>query len=233
MVPGPPDSLTTTALSPETPSPTASMASSTTTDSYVYERRVTEKIHRYQWPAWQLNLWMLIMLIASCCIIGVFSTFIQTQQTLGLPVPWYALSSPPPSIPQTNPFSPRYFPYYITVASLVVAFIILLLSLIYQRRLLPSIVLIGAFILFILWLVGLIVVSVQLWGPTGSVSGNCNLFVFGANPQPHGQNVQALAWLQQRSICQSWQAVFAFGLVGAIFLLWIMTMAYQVFAGER
>ncbi|KAK0750493.1 hypothetical protein B0T18DRAFT_128846 [Schizothecium vesticola] len=190
------------------------MASSTTTDSYVYERRVTEKIHRYQWPAWQLNLWMLTMLIASCLIIGVFSTFIQTQQTLGLPVPWY-------------------FPYYITVASLVVAFILLLLSLIYQRRLLPSIVLIGAFILFILWLVGLIVVSVQLWGPTGSVSGNCNLFVFGANPQPSGQNVQALAWLQQKSICQSWQAVFAFGLVGAIFLLWIMTMAYQVFAGER
>lgn len=212
------------------------MASSTTTDSYVYERRVTEKIHRYQWPAWQLNLWMLIMLIASCCIIGVFSTFIQTQQTLGLPVPWSARPSPtiPPSTPsQTNPFPARYFPYYITVASLVVAFIILLLSLIYQRRLLPSIVLIGAFILFVLWLVGLIVVSVQLWGPTGSVSGNCNLFVFGANPQPHGQNVQALAWLQQRSICQSWQAVFSFGLVGAIFLLWIMTMAYQVFAGER
>ncbi len=29
---------------------------------------------------------------------------------------------------------------------------------------------------------------------------------------------------------QSWQAVFAFSLVGAIFLLWIMIMAYQVFA---
>jgi len=31
---------------------------------------------------------------------------------------------------------------------------------------------------------------------------------------------------------QSWQAVFAFALVGAIFLLWIMVMAYQVFADD-
>jgi len=108
----------------------------------------------------------------------------------------------------------------------------LLLWLIYQRRLLPSIVMIGGFMLFILWLVGLIVISVQLWGPSGSVSSNCNMYVFGADPQPTGQSLETLAWLQQRSICQSWQAVFAFGLVGGIFLLWIMIMAYQVFADD-
>ncbi|KAK4443313.1 hypothetical protein QBC34DRAFT_212139 [Podospora aff. communis PSN243] len=189
------------------------MASSTVTSgSLVYERRV-ERIHKYHWPALQLNFWMLIMLISACCIIGVFATFIEIQKVLLLPVPWY-------------------FPYYITVSALVVAFIILLLWLIFQRRLLPSIVMIGGFILFILWIVGLIVISVQVWGPSGSVSSNCNLFVFGANPQPTGQTVQTLAWLEQRSICQSWQAVFAFGMVGAIFLLWIMVMAYQVFAGD-
>ncbi len=129
-------------------------------------------------------------------------------------------------------FAGRYFPYYITVAALTASFILLLLWLIFQRRLLPSIVMIGGFILFVLWLVGLIVVSIQLWGPDGSVSSNCNLFVFGANPAPTGQSVQTLAWLMQRGICQSWQAVFAFGLVGAIFLLWIMVMAYQVFADD-
>ena len=129
-------------------------------------------------------------------------------------------------------FCTRYFPYYITVAALAVTFVLVLLFLIFQRRLLPSIVMIGGFILFVLWMVGLIVISVQLWGPTGSVSSNCNLFVFGAQPQPMGQNLQTLAWLQQRSICQSWQAVFAFGLVGAIFLLWIMVIAYKVFAGD-
>ncbi|KAK4136142.1 hypothetical protein BT67DRAFT_232045 [Trichocladium antarcticum] len=189
------------------------MASTITSGSLVYEHRIVERIHKYHWPAVQLNVWMLIMLIASCLIIGVFATFIQIQQVLLLPIPWY-------------------FPYYITVASLTTAFILLLLWLIFQRRLLPSIVMIGGFVLFVLWLVGLVVISIQLWGPEGSVSSNCNLFVFGADPPPRGQSLETLAWLQQRSTCQSWQAVFAFGLIGAIFLLWIMVMAYQVFADD-
>ncbi|KAK3901868.1 hypothetical protein C8A05DRAFT_44586 [Staphylotrichum tortipilum] len=182
-------------------------------DSLTYERRVVERVHKYHWPAVQLNLWMLVMLIASCLIIGVFASFIQIQQILLLPIPWY-------------------FPYYITVASLTVSFILLLLWLIFQRRLLPSIVMIGGFVLFVLWLVGLVVISIQLWGPSASVSSNCDLYVFGADPQPRGQSIQTLAWLAQRAICQSWQAVFAFGLLGGIFLLWIMVMAYQVFADD-
>lgn len=84
--------------------------------------------------------------------------------------------------------------------------------------------------LFVLWLVGLIVVSVELWGPSG-VSSTCNDQVFNQNPT--GQTLQTLSWLEQKSICQSWQAVFALGLVGSIFLLWIMIMAYQVFADDR
>lgn len=84
--------------------------------------------------------------------------------------------------------------------------------------------------LFVLWLVGLIVVSVELWGPNG-VSSDCNSQVFNQNPT--GQTLQTLSWLEQRSICQGWQAVFALGLVGSIFLLWIMIMAYQVFALDR
>lgn len=66
------------------------MAASTTTGtgtSYVYERRVA-RIHRYHWPAIQLNVWMLVMLAASLCIIGVFATFIQVQQQLLLDIPW-------------------------------------------------------------------------------------------------------------------------------------------------
>ena len=65
------------------------MASTTTVSgSLVYERRV-ERVHRYHWPAIQLNLWMLVMLIASCTILGVFASFIQTQQQLLLNIPWY------------------------------------------------------------------------------------------------------------------------------------------------
>lgn len=186
---------------------------STVTSGYFVESRRVERVVRYHWPAVQLNVWMLIMLIAACTIIGVFATFIGIQSQLLLPIPWY-------------------FTYYIIVGSLVVAFIAILLWLIFSRRLLPSIVMIGGFILFVMWLVGLVVVSIELWGPssgpTGSVSGNCNLAVFNQNPT--GQTLQTLAWLEQRSICQSWQAVFAFALIGQIFLLWIMIIAYQVFA---
>lgn len=55
--------------------------------SFVYGRRVA-RIHRYHWPAIQLNVWMLIMLVASCLIIGVFATFIGVQQQLQLYIPW-------------------------------------------------------------------------------------------------------------------------------------------------
>ncbi|PSR81645.1 hypothetical protein BD289DRAFT_372362 [Coniella lustricola] len=188
--------------------PTDSMTES----SVVYERHRIERLHKYHWPAIQLNIWMLFMLVASCAILGIFSSFVQTQGQLLLGIPWY-------------------FPYYITVCALTILFIWGMLWLIFQRRLLPSIVMIGGFMLFVLWLVGLIVVSVELWGPVGSVASVCNTEVFNRNPT--GQTVQTLAWLQQRSICQCWQAVFALGLVGAIFLLWIMVMAYQVFAMDR
>lgn len=72
------------------------MASTVTSDSLVYDRSRgpvgVERVHKYHWPAIQLNVWMLIMLIAACTIIGVFATFIDVQNTLLLPVPWYCLS---------------------------------------------------------------------------------------------------------------------------------------------
>ncbi|KAI1189459.1 hypothetical protein F5B17DRAFT_198949 [Nemania serpens] len=185
----------------------AGTGTGTGTDSYVYERRPA-RVHRYHWPAIQLNVWMIVMLAASFLIIGVFGSFIDVQGQLGLYVPWY-------------------FTYYITVAGLTVAYVVLLLWLIAQRRLLPTIVIIGAFVLFVLWLVGLVVVGIELWGDAGGVSVNCDRLVF--NDPQHGNNAVTLAWLQQRSICQQWQSVFAFALIGNIFLIWIIIMAVQVF----
>lgn len=95
----------------------------------------------------------------------------------------------------------RYFPYWITVSSLTIVFIVLLLWLISQRRLLPSIVILGAFMFFVLWLVGLIVVSIEMWSASGSVSNNCDALVF-SNP-PAGSTTETLAWLEQKSICKS------------------------------
>jgi hypothetical protein len=112
----------------------------------------------------------------------------------------------------------------------------------------------GSFILFVLWMVGLIVISIELWGPSGSVNGNCNLYVTGS--ESSGPFTQTLAYLEQHSICeyflclacwakcgwsgieanviagQSWTAAWAFMLVGCVFLLWMMIMAYQVYAED-
>jgi len=184
------------------------MASSESTITEVVIQRLRTKYH---WPAIQLNFWILIMLIASSTILGIFANFITVQNQLQVGIPWY-------------------FPYWITSGALTIVFIIIMLYLIAQRRLLPGVVILGSFILFILWLVGLIVTSIELWGPTGSVNNNCELFV-NENPSM-GQNLNTLAYLEQHSICQSWTAAWAFELVGTVFLLWMMIMSYQVYRDD-
>ncbi|KAK5995426.1 hypothetical protein PT974_03831 [Cladobotryum mycophilum] len=194
--------------------PTRSMLSGS---SIVYDRVTTTKsvphthVRTYNWPGLQLNFWIFVMLLASGSIMGVFGNFIQIQHQLRLGVPWY-------------------FPYYITVTAIAILFIFGVIYLMSQRRLLPAIVMIGAFMLFVLWLVGLVVVSIELWGPGGSIQSTCDLRVFNQNPK--GKTETTLAWLQQRNICQSWQLVFAMALTGNIFLFWVMIMAYQVFVSS-
>lgn len=184
------------------------MASTNTTMSEeVIIRRSKTKYH---WPAVQLNIWLLIMIVGSATVLGIFANFMTIQTQLRVGTPWY-------------------FPYWVATASLTLAFILVMLWLINQRQLLPGIVIMGSFICFVLWLVGLIVISVQLWGPSGSVNGNCNLYVM--SNQEKGATIETLAWLQQRSICQCWTAAWAFQLVGCIFLFWMMVMAYQVYRG--
>jgi hypothetical protein len=86
------------------------------------------------------------------------------------------------------------------VGSLAILFMGFIFWLIVRRRLLPAIVMIGAFMLFVLWLVGLVIISVQLWGPSGSIQSTCNLQVF--NRSPHGLTEETLAWMQQKNICE-------------------------------
>lgn len=65
----------------------ATATSVTTGTSYIHDRHVA-RIHRYHWPAIQLNVWMLIMLAASCCLIGIFATQMDVQDHLRLHTPW-------------------------------------------------------------------------------------------------------------------------------------------------
>ncbi len=117
----------------------------------------------------------------------------------------------------------RIFPYMIAISSLTLLFLFGLLGLINQRQLLPGIVVLGTFVLFVLWLTGLIETSIQLYGPKGSVNSYCSAYKPSSGPSQ-----ATLAWLETNGLCMDWKAAFAFLIVGTIFLLWMMVMAWQV-----
>ena len=64
-------------------------ASALTSSSIAHPRRAISHIRTYNWPPLQLNFWIFVMLISSASIVGVFSTFVQIQLQLNLPIPWY------------------------------------------------------------------------------------------------------------------------------------------------
>lgn len=94
----------------------------------------------------------------------------------------------------------RLFPYEVTISALCLGFLILILFLIAQRTLLPGIVIIGSFILFVLWLTGVIQTAIQLFGPSGGTNSLCNTYVSGQ--VYNGVSIGTLAWLEQRNICE-------------------------------
>jgi hypothetical protein len=69
------------------PSPplAGNMASTDSTMTEVVVHRVRTKYH---WPALQLNFWLLIMIIGSATILGIFSYFVTVQQQLQVGIPW-------------------------------------------------------------------------------------------------------------------------------------------------
>lgn len=97
----------------------------------------------------------------------------------------------------------RLFPYMVVTGSLGVSFILLILILASQRFLLPGIILIGSFILFALFLTGLIETSLQLYGPVANVNGACSAYVVNnvAAAPPVGEGVGFFAWVLQGNIC--------------------------------
>ncbi len=136
----------------------------------------------------------------------------------------------PPYVPfpkaDNHPYN-RLFPYSVATGSLGIIFILIILGLIAQRQLLPGIVMLGSFILFVLFLTGLIETSIQLYGPTGSVNSYCNIYT-PSKGYTSGQGEATLAYLETQGICNDWKAVFSFYIVGSVFLLWMMVMSYQV-----
>lgn len=121
-------------------------------------------------------------------------------------------------------------PFGITVGALTLLFILIIFGLVAQRRLLPGVVILGAFILLVLYIAGLVETAIQLFGPVGNINGNCQQYVFS---QPsRDQSINTLAWLEQNGICQAWQAVFAFWIIGAVFLAYLIIVATNVSRGN-
>ncbi|KAF9891086.1 hypothetical protein FE257_005021 [Aspergillus nanangensis] len=144
---------------------------------------------------------------ASAICLGIFAWFMAVQTELKLGIPWL-------------------FPYMVVSGALGVFFIIFILTLASQRFLLPGIIIVGSFILFVLWLTGLIETSLQLYGVVGNVDDNCQIYVY--DNKFGGNNLQTMAWLTQKSICDCWRTAFAFELVNTVFFLWMMLMSWQV-----
>lgn len=120
-------------------------------------------------------------------------------------------------------------PFGITVGALTIVYVLIMLVLIVQRRLLPGILIIGSFILLVLYITGLVETAIQLFGPAGDINSKCNTYVFGM--ESNDLSINTLAWLEQSSICRSWQAVFSFWIIGAVFLVYMIVLAAMVAQG--
>ncbi|BCR93548.1 uncharacterized protein AKAW2_10594A [Aspergillus luchuensis] len=169
----------------------------------IYHRRP----RRYHWPELQLNIWIIVVLSSSAICLGIFAWFMTVQNDLGLEVPWL-------------------FPYMITTGALGIFFVIFILILAAQRFLLPGIIIIGGFILFVLWLTGLVETSLQLYGVVANVNDNCRNYI--DNVKPVGDGWKTLAWIEEETICNCWRTAFAFELVNTIFYVWMIIMSWQV-----
>jgi hypothetical protein len=88
----------------------------------------------------------------------------------------------------------------VVTSALGVAFIFVVLILASRHFLLPGIIIIGSFILCVLWFTGLIETSLQLYGVVGNVNDNCQIYV--VNNKAWGNNINTLAWLTQSTICE-------------------------------
>ena len=93
----------------------------------------------------------------------------------------------------------RIMPYGVTVGTLAIIFIIVQMVYIAQRKLLPATVMLLSFILLVLYIAGVIGTAIQLLaGP--NINNQCNAYVFSDNSS--GPNLNTLAFLQQKNICE-------------------------------
>ena len=94
----------------------------------------------------------------------------------------------------------------VTSGSLGAFFVVLVLLLAYWRSLLPGVVLTGSFIMFVLFLAGLIETSIQLFTQTGNIQSNCANYI--TNDEQKGNSLATLSWITQNTICEFFLSLF-------------------------
>ncbi|KAI1608678.1 hypothetical protein EDD37DRAFT_190384 [Exophiala viscosa] len=172
-----------------------------TTEVYVRESR-----RRYSWPEVQLNLWIFVVLAGAATVLGINAWFISVQNQLKVGVPWL-------------------FTFAVITGGLTILFLVIIMILAGRRMLIPNGILLGSFILFVLWVTVLIETAIQLYG-NGNVNSNCNTYV--NNQEYTGVSIETLAWLTQSNICSCWKASFAWSIILAVLFLWMMILSWQV-----
>ncbi|EEP82578.1 predicted protein [Uncinocarpus reesii 1704] len=172
----------------------------------------TAYLRKFHWPEIQLNIWLLVVLTSAATCLGIFSWFMVVQAQMEQASPWV-------------------FPFMIAASILALLFIVLIFVLSFQARLIPELIILGSFVLFVLWLAGLIGTSIQLYGSIANVNSNCQNYVEAI--EFRGASINTLAWLTQVNICNCWKAAFSLQLVNTVFFVWMLFMALQVRRGER
>ena len=96
-------------------------------------------------------------------------------------------------------------PFWVVTGALGVTFVLVIIYLVSSGQLIPGVVILGSFILFVLFLTGLIRIAIELFGATANINSYCTEYVQD-NPSK-GPSILTLAYLQQINICK-WSIFF-------------------------
>ncbi|KAL7273707.1 hypothetical protein RUND412_003414 [Rhizina undulata] len=180
----------------------------------IERRRVTIVEKRaYRWPEVVLALIFMTLFVCASVVLGTFAYLTYEQNRLFVAIPWY-------------------FPYLISISVITIFYLFGMITLFYVHLLLPAIVLPLSFVMFVLWMTGLIKSSIELWGPLGSINDNCVRYVYD-NSNWGGRTIDTLARIQQEGVCNLWKASFSFEMIATFLLLWLMVMSWQVIRASR
>lgn len=103
-------------------------------------------------------------------------------------------------------------PFWVVTGSLGVLFVLVIIYLVSSRQLIPGVVFLGSFILFVLFLTGLVRIAIELFGSQAGVNNYCTQYV--QNNPSRGPTLLTLAYLQQNNICK-W-TILGQGLTGLV-----------------